>query len=237
MQPSDRLALAKATSLENSLLRYCLCAHILEGLPSPARDRASIDPIFIRFRRESMKQPVRSLSICLSFTLLLLATSYARLVSRYNALVARAQMNSFAKTGLTLNANYTYGHTLDELSDTFSGSVNQQNLGYLDAFNPRVDYGNSYLDIRHRFTAAAIWDVPFAKGTHGYVRQVADGWTVAPLMIFETGTPFSIFDCTHAVTVCMYAVNANGGINRSAPSSLIPTGNPDNFVFTPLHHT
>src|ERR1700741_40623 len=80
MQPSDRLALAKATSLENSLLRYCLCAHILEGLPSPARDRASIDPIFIRFRRESMKQPVRSLSICLSFTLLLLATSYAQLV-------------------------------------------------------------------------------------------------------------------------------------------------------------
>jgi hypothetical protein len=39
-------------------------------------------------------------------------------ISRYNALVARAQMNSFAKTGLTLNATYTYGHTPDELSDT-----------------------------------------------------------------------------------------------------------------------
>jgi hypothetical protein len=156
-------------------------------------------------------------------------------ISRYNALVARVQMNSFAKTGLTLNANYTYGHTLDELSDTFSGSVNQQNLGYLDAFNPHVDYGNSYLDTRHRFTAAAIWDVPFAKSTHGFVKQIADGWTVAPLMVFETGFPFSIYDCTHAVTVCMYAVNANGGINRSAPSSLIPTGNPDDFVYTPVY--
>jgi Carboxypeptidase regulatory-like domain len=156
-------------------------------------------------------------------------------ISRYNALVARVQMNSFAKTGLTLNANYTYGHTLDELSDTFSGSVNQQNLGYLDAFNPGVDYGNSYLDTRHRFTAAAIWDVPFAKSTHGYVKQIADGWTVAPLMVFETGFPFSIYDCSHAVTVCMYAVNANGGINRSAPSSLIMTGKPDNFVYIPLY--
>lgn len=54
-------------------------------------------------------------------------------------------------------------------------------------------------------------------------------------MIFETGTPFSIFDCTHAVTICKYAVNANGGINRSAPSSLIATGTPDNFVYPPLY--
>ena len=64
-------------------------------------------------------------------------------ISSYNAMVARIQMNNWAKHGLTLNANYTYGHTLDELSDTFSSSINNNNLGYLDPYNPRLDYGNS----------------------------------------------------------------------------------------------
>ena len=138
-------------------------------------------------------------------------------ISHYNALVARIQMNNWAKSGLTLNANYTYGHTQDELSDTFSSSANEFNLGYLGAFNPRVDYGNSYLDIRHRFTMSAIWEIPFAKTTHGFVKQVADGWTIAPLLLFETGTPFSVYDCTNAATDCMYAVNASGGMKQGAP--------------------
>jgi hypothetical protein len=156
-------------------------------------------------------------------------------ISRYHALIARAQMNNVAKTGLTLNANYTFAHTMDELSDTFSSSLNQQNLGYLDPFHPRVDYGNSYMDIRNRFTATAIWNIPFAKNSHGWLKEVADGWTVAPLLVMETGTPFSIFDCTNAFTVCMYAVNANGGLPRGGPRTLDPTSTPDNFIYTPYY--
>jgi outer membrane receptor protein involved in Fe transport len=155
-------------------------------------------------------------------------------ISHYDALVARVQMNNFRKSGLTLNANYTYGHTFDELSDTFSSSFNEFNLGYLGAFNPRVDYGNSYLDIRHRFTMSAVWEVPFGKDMHGFMRQVVNGWTVAPLLTFETGTPFSIYDCTNAFTDCMYAVNANGGLARGGPSKLVSSGSPDNYIYTPF---
>jgi hypothetical protein len=157
--------------------------------------------------------------------------------SHYNAVVARVGMNNWANTGLTLNANYTWAHTLDMLSDTFSSSGNQFNLGYLDPFNPKVDYGNSYLDLRHRFTASAIWEIPFAKNTHGIMKQVLHGWSVAPLFIAETGSPFSIFDCSNALTVCPYAFNAAGtsGIPRTAPSTLVPTpGVPDNFTYTPF---
>lgn len=156
--------------------------------------------------------------------------------SHYNALVGRVTMNNWRNTGLTLTANYTWSHTLDELSDTFSSSGNEFNLGYLDPFNPKVDYGNSYLDIRHRFAAAAVWELPFARGTHGVVKQIFDGWGVAPLISAETGTPFSIFDCSNAFTVCPYAFNAAGtsGIPRSAPSSLVPTALPDNFIYTPF---
>jgi hypothetical protein len=93
------------------------------------------------------------------------------------------------------------------------------------------------LDLRHRFTATAIWEIPFAKNTHGIVKQVLHGWSVAPLFIAETGSPFSIFDCTNALTVCPYAFNATGtpGIPRTAPSTLVPTpGVPDNFTYTPF---
>lgn len=130
--------------------------------------------------------------------------------SHYNGLVARIGMRNWANTGLTMDANYTYSHCLDELSDTFSSSGNQFNLGYLDPFNPKVDYGNCYMDIRHRFTSGAIWEVPFGKHVSGWKKQVADGWSIAPIIVAETGSPFTIYDCTNALQVCMYAVNAAG---------------------------
>lgn len=155
--------------------------------------------------------------------------------SHYNALVARVNAKNLHNTGLTLNANYTYAHTLDELSDTFSSSGNQFNLGYLDAFNPKTDYGNSYIDLRHRFAAEAVWDLPFARNTHGIAKRVLDGWTVAPIFTAETGSPFSIYDCTNAFTVCMYAVNASGAaIPRGANSSPQLVG-ADTYLYTPFY--
>ncbi len=155
-------------------------------------------------------------------------------ISNYNALVARIQMNNWAKHGLTLNANYTYGHTLDELSDTFSSSINQNNLGYTDPYNPRLDYGNSYTDVRSRFTLSAVWEIPFAKGTHGFVKQVADGWSVAPLFIAETGFPYTVYDSTNGFAISMRAVSANGGMPKGAPHSLTSTG-ADDYIYTPFY--
>ena len=156
--------------------------------------------------------------------------------SKYNALVARVSTKNWANTGLTINANYTYSHSLDDLSDTFSSSGNNFNLGYLDSFNPKVDYGNSYADLRHRFTLQGIWDVPFARHTHGIAKQVFDGWQVTPIFSAETGAPFSVYDCTNAVTVCMYAVNAAGSsIPRKAPSGALTSVGADDFLYTPLY--
>jgi len=155
-------------------------------------------------------------------------------ISSYNALVARIQMNNWAKHGLTLNANYTNGHTLDELSDTFSSSINQNNLGYTDPYNPRLDYGNSYMDVRSRFNLSAVWEVPFAKGTSGFVKQIADGWSVAPLFIAEAGFPYTVYDSTNGYAISMRAVNANGGIPTGAPHSLAITG-ADDYIYTPFY--
>jgi hypothetical protein len=154
--------------------------------------------------------------------------------SVYNAMVARATLKSLANTGLTLNANFTWAHTFDNLSDTFSSSGNQFNLGYLDPFNPKVDYGNSYLDIRKRFTLQAVWEVPFARNTHGVMKRIVDGWTIAPIVTAETGTPNSLFDCSNALTVCPYAFNAPGtpGLPTSGTAVNISTkASPDTYSY------
>jgi hypothetical protein len=143
-------------------------------------------------------------------------------------------LKSLANTGLTLNANFTWAHTFDNLSDTFSSSGNQFNLGYLDPFNPKVDYGNSYLDIRKRFTLQAVWEVPFARNTHGVMKRIVDGWTIAPIVTAETGTPNSLFDCSNALTVCPYAFNAPGtpGLPTSGTAVNISTkASPDTYSY------
>jgi len=145
--------------------------------------------------------------------------------SHYNAIVARVGMRNLGNTGLTVDSNYTFSHCLDELSDTFSSSGNQFNLGYLDPFNPKVDYGNCYQDIRHRFTAQGTWEVPFGKHVSGWKKQVVDGWSISPIFLAETGSPFTVYDCTNAFTVCMYAVNAAGtsGIPHSGKAVNVDT--------------
>jgi hypothetical protein len=155
-------------------------------------------------------------------------------ISKYNAMVIRASMRNWANTGLTLDANYTWSHAFDELSDTFSTGDNIVNLGYLDAFHPKVDLGNAYFDIRQRFTLQAVWDVPFFKHQTGWKKQVFDGWTIAPIFLAETGSPFTIYDCTFAFTVCLRAQTAPGQkIAKSGPGNPQSAG-VDTFNYIPL---
>jgi outer membrane receptor protein involved in Fe transport len=118
--------------------------------------------------------------------------------SLYNAAIFRVGLNNLAKTGLTLNANYTYSLAEDDLSDTFSSSYNQFNLGYTDPFNPKMDWGPAEYNNRSRLALSGVWEVPFGKGTHGVVRQVADGWAISPIFTARTGNPFSIYDYSNS---------------------------------------
>lgn len=139
--------------------------------------------------------------------------------STYNAMNVRYDIQNIRNSGLTLRLNYTWAHALDELSDTFSSSYNQFNLGYTDFTNPRVDYGNAEFDNRHRVAIAAIYAIPFAHNSKGITRALLDGWEFAPVFTARTGAPYSIYDET----------NANFIIPRVAANQLIPA-NPMEFV-------
>ena len=116
--------------------------------------------------------------------------------SWYNAMVAgiRGRIK-----GVQLNMNYTWSHSIDDLSSTFSDEVQNNGLGYLDPFDVSLDKGNSDYDARQRVSISAVYDLPFAKNSsNGILKQAIGGWQVAPIFNYHTGYPYTVFDCSDA---------------------------------------
>jgi hypothetical protein len=162
--------------------------------------------------------------------------------SNYNALIADLAASRWRTIGLTFTARYTYSHSLDNLSSTFSENNNNFNLGLLDPFNPKLDYGPSDFDVRHRFSFGYNWEVPFEKVGNRFfggagssiARQVFGGWEFTGVFTARTGQPFSVFDCTNtnAVSTVCPRVFATGKLPtgaRSDPPEIV--GTPDSPVF------
>jgi len=123
--------------------------------------------------------------------------------SNYNGLTAGFETPFIRKLGLQLTARYTWAHTIDNLSSTFSEASNNGNLGLLDPFNPKLDKGNADFDVRHRFFASWVWQIPYRTDQKGLLGKVLGGWSVNGLYQANTGTPFTVFDCTNALfSVC-----------------------------------
>ena len=151
--------------------------------------------------------------------------------SNYNGLNTRVTLRNIARTGLTMTANYTWSHAIDNLSSTFfeagvaniygNGNITVNNgnfvQGLLDPFHPKLDRGDAEFDVRHRVSISGIWDIP--SGSHsGWSKRLLGGWSVAPVFTARTGGPFTIFDSTNAQT---YAPRAAfiGSVPNSGPGN------------------
>jgi hypothetical protein len=135
----------------------------------------------------------------------------------------------FGDTGLALTAKYTLSQAKDNLSGTFSDADNNGffNLGYLDAFNPMLDYGYSGFDVRHRLSTGVIWNLPW-----GGMNTLAGGWQMNAIFTARSGYPFTVFDCTNGVNYCMRAID-NGNITKTVGSGTA-TGNPNEYTLLDL---
>lgn len=139
--------------------------------------------------------------------------------SSYNSLNVKYQAQNLHKTGLDFVANYTWSHSLDDLSSTFAdssqgGSGYIGNLGYLDPTHPMIDWGSSDFDITHRIVLSPIWQTPWFKHGHSLLTELAGNWTASGIFTARTGTPFSAFDFT-------YNANAYSGVPRIVPETPI----------------
>jgi hypothetical protein len=150
--------------------------------------------------------------------------------SNYNALIAGIESSNLRNLGLQFTARYTYSVTKDNLSSTFSDSSNNFNLGLLDPFNPKLDYGYADFDTRHRFVASLNWDLPvFNKSDNGFLRHALGGWAVSGIVNIRSGQPFTIFDCSNAAFEVCPRLVPTGTIPFRVSSNPAPTGQPNEF--------
>jgi hypothetical protein len=139
-----------------------------------------------------------------------------------------------------LNFNYTWSHSIDNLSSSFSDTNGLATsggdfiLGLLNPFEPNIGKGDSDFDIRQRVVVSAVWAIPAYKTGHGFAAQALGGWSLSPIFTARTGSPYSIYDCSWNYYYCPYAaftspVSVNG--NGKPPAI---TSQPDNFNFLPM---
>jgi len=125
--------------------------------------------------------------------------------SNFNAF-SLALKRSFSR-GFLLAANYMWSHEIDDGSN---GSGDGDSLVPENVACQRCERASGIWDVRHVFTANAIYELPFGQGKKflnqpGLSRAVAGGWEVSSTFMARTGFPVNVL------------------VNRS--SSSVPDGN------------
>ena len=120
--------------------------------------------------------------------------------SSYHGLNLKFQTQNYRNSGVSVSVNYTWAHSLDDLSSTFGdslqgGSGYVGSLGYTSLANPKLDWGSSDFDVRQRLGVAPIWDIPWFKhGGSGIEKEALGGWSLSGIWTARGGVPFSVFD-------------------------------------------
>ncbi|ADW70745.1 TonB-dependent receptor domain-containing protein [Granulicella tundricola] len=153
--------------------------------------------------------------------------------SYFNSMNANLRGTNLYKTGVSLTANYTYAHSTDNTSSTFTDGQSNGDVGgvaYFDPYNHAIDHGNSDFDLKHRIAVGFVWQIP-SYGATGYKRAALGGWEIGSIFTAATGTPFSMYDCAlPAVTACPRArFLQTPNYQRVRPS--IGGGAPDKFDY------
>lgn len=153
--------------------------------------------------------------------------------SSYQGITFSLESGNLFGAGLTMASRYTYAVSKDNLSSTFSETSNAFNLGFLDPYNPSLDYGYSDFDVRHRFVTNFVWELPTERVfSEGAAKSIFSGFTVSGLINVRSGTPFTVYDCVNGFSVCTRLI-PTGPLqftgNRGAD-----TGDPNRFVYIDL---
>jgi hypothetical protein len=124
--------------------------------------------------------------------------------SNYHGVTASLDSNNLFGVGLTITNRYTYSVAKDNLSSTFSdGNNGNFVLGFLDPFNPDLDYGYADYDVRHRFVSGFVWDIGAGRNYNNPItRNVLGGWQLTGNFNIRSGAPFTVYDSTNCLLVC-----------------------------------
>ncbi|MEO7275789.1 MAG: TonB-dependent receptor [Vicinamibacterales bacterium] len=93
---------------------------------------------------------------------------------------AQFVLNKRFVKGLTVNASYTYVPKWTETG------------GYVDAVSGLLNEGPYFSQRKHRITASGVWEVPWLRNQKSIAGFLLGGWTVSPLLVFQSGQPWDM---------------------------------------------
>ena len=118
---------------------------------------------------------------------------YTGAVSNYNGVTATFSQR--VTYGFTVQASYTWSHTLDEVSNGGTEGYGGSSIEY--QINPSClrcnNYGNSDYDIRHSFNATYVWQTPW-KFSNTFANGALGGWVVSQNFFARSGLPYTVLD-------------------------------------------
>jgi hypothetical protein len=112
-----------------------------------------------------------------------------------NYAAGSAKLEKRFSRGLQFLTAYTWSHALANAGTPLSGS---SNLGFPDPSNWASGYSSASWDIRHSFTTAFNWDLPFGRGralgTHmnRAVDALLGGWQTNGILTLRTGVAYGL---------------------------------------------
>ncbi len=126
--------------------------------------------------------------------------------SHYNGLQTTAEKK--LGHGLQLQANYTWSHCIDEVSN--GGFLSFSSAGILSPIPGDLsrDRGPCDYDVRHNFTATYMYELPIKL--RGGLGTALNGWQASGTVFLHSGLPFSVLSSA-------YSANGNGIVNGSGP--------------------
>jgi hypothetical protein len=110
--------------------------------------------------------------------------------STYHALLLSLERRF--SNGLSLQSRYTWAHSINNGSVGGGESNGPENVNCV-----RCDFGPSVFDIRHNFTANAVYELPFGTGKRylnqgGALNKIVGGWSVSSIGLWHTGHPLTV---------------------------------------------
>jgi len=116
-------------------------------------------------------------------------------LANYNSL--QSSLTQRVSHGLEFVVNYTYSKALGNASNADLGS--QNNDGFRDSRYPNAEHGPLDIDVRQRFVASYLYDLPFGPGKRFATRiravdQVLANWNWSGILTLSTGGWFTVTD-------------------------------------------
>ncbi len=120
-------------------------------------------------------------------------------LANYYGAMARFQKR-YSK-GLVLGANYTWSRFFDNTNEV-GGTIGDNGGPYSNYYDRSRDYGPSANDIRHRFVAHFVYELPFGTGKRwvsaGPLRYIVGGWSISDVTTVQAGAPFTVTTQTNS---------------------------------------